>query len=50
LLSKLSVGTHGIQVVYNGNAGFGPSSASLKQTVKQAKPSIAKILGVTFPV
>lgn len=41
--SLLSVGTHIIVVVYNGNAGFGPSSASLKQTVKQAKLSNSKL-------
>ena len=38
----LSAGAHTIRVVYNGSGGFGPSSASLKQTVKQAKTSIAK--------
>jgi hypothetical protein len=42
--SLLSVGTHSIGVVYNGNASFAPSSASLRQTVKQSKPSIATAL------
>ncbi len=42
--SVLAAGTHTIRVVYNGNGSFGPSSASLKQTVKQAKPSIVTAL------
>jgi hypothetical protein len=40
--SLLSAGTHTIRVVYNGSGGFGSSSASVKQTVKQVKRSIAK--------
>ncbi len=40
--SLLAAGTHSIRVVYEGNAGFAPSSASLKQIVKQAKPSSSK--------
>ena len=38
----LSAGKHTIRVAYNGSGGFGPSAASVKQTVKQAKTSIAK--------
>jgi hypothetical protein len=42
--STLSAGTHRIRVVYEGDPGFNPSSASLRQMVKQSKPSIAKVL------
>ena len=38
----LSAGAHTIRVVYNGSGGFGPSSASLRQAVKQRKTSVAK--------
>ena len=46
--SLLSAGAHTIRVVYNGSGGFGESSASLKQIVKQAKTSIAKSLTAMF--
>jgi probable HAF family extracellular repeat protein len=38
----LSAGTHTIRVVYRGDIGFAPTSASLKQRVKQAKTSKSK--------
>jgi hypothetical protein len=46
--SLLSVGTREIRVTYNGQVGFSPSSASLKQTIKQSKARasrIARLLG-----
>ena len=44
--SLLAAGTHSIRLVYNGTTSFAPSSASLKQRVKQAKPSIPNVSGV----
>ena len=35
--SLLADGTHSVRLAYNPNTGFGPSSASLKKNVKQAK-------------
>jgi hypothetical protein len=42
--SLLSAGTHSIRVTYNGQIGFSSSSTSVRQTVKQPKNSIAKIV------
>ncbi len=41
--SLLAAGTHDIRMVYNRTAEFASSSASLKQRVKQANLSIAKV-------
>ncbi len=41
--STLSARTHTIRVVYEGDAGFSRSSTSLKQMVKQPKPSVARV-------